>query len=492
MDLKAYRRLLHFHWVAILVLTLMGAAVGAAVAQSRPPVYAAKVQMLVTVSAQGEDSSQAYQGALLAQQRAKSYTTLLTGQSVLRQLTDQLGLNYSVEHMKSHVTASNPTDTAVIDVTVEDGSARQAKKIAEGLGPAFSRIVTSAENAGQAGDGQAPVINVRTLDPVQLLDGPVSPHKSFDIVLGLVGGLFLGLVWAVAREVTDLRIRDVQDLEKTEHVDVLGVLPRGGRKRDKEFVDGLPGPAARAQAYRWLALTIEVAGRVPGPRAYVVTSSAREDEATAVAAGLAIALAESGTRTIVVDTRRSRGGLADLVGVSSPWGLEDVLRGRASLDGALRAWRDDMPLQVLAGSGAEPGSGVAPLRQAQVAELCRRLMGRAEAVVFVAPAVLTRSDATVVARAVGQVILVAEAKATRAPDLVQSVQRLRSVGVTVLGAVLSGERGRRSRPYVPVVPTADHPDGHDVPGEGHDRSRMAEWSSGNGAGPGRAAKAEPR
>lgn len=492
MDLKAYRRLLRFHWVAIVVLTLLGAAVGAAVAQAQAPVYAAKAQMLVTVSAQGEDSSQAYQGALLSQQRAKSYTTLLTGQSVLTRLTDQLGLPYSVEHMKSHITATNPPDTAVIDVTVKDRSAQQAQKIAQALGPAFSRIVSSAENSGKQGDGQAPVINVRTLDPVQLLDGPVSPHKSFDIVLGLALGLFLGLVWAVAREITDTRIRDVRDLEQATDVDVLGVLPRGGRNRDREFRGGLPGPPVRAQAYRWLALTTEIAGRGPTPRALVVTSPVRADEANAVAAGLAIALAEGGTRTIAVDVQGPRARLADLLGLPSPWGPADVLDGRVSLDEALVEWREDVPLRVLAGSGTEPGSGAAPLRQAEIAELRGRLTARAEAVVFVAPPVLTQSEATVVARAVGQVVLVAEARATRAPDFVQSVQRLRSVGVSVLGSVLSNERGRRGRPYVPAVSPAARLNGRDVRREDHGRSHTAEWSPGNGAGPRRASKAQPR
>jgi capsular polysaccharide biosynthesis protein/Mrp family chromosome partitioning ATPase len=491
MDLKAYRRLLRFHWVAILLLTLLGAAAGAAVAQFQPPVYAAKAQMLVTVSAPGEDSSQAYQGALLSQQRAKSYTTLLTGQSVLRQLTDQLGLPYSVEHMKSHITANNPTDTAVIDVTVKDRSPRQAQEIAEALGPAFSRIVSSAENSVQ-GKEQAPVINVRTLDPVQLLDDPVSPHESFDIVLGLVAGLFLGLVWAVVREVTDTRIRDVQDLEQGTDAVVLGVLPRGRRNRDQEFRAGLPGPPARAQAYRWLALTTETADRRTGPRAYVVTSPVGGDAAVAVAAGLAIALAESGTRTIAVDAQRSRAQLTDLVGVSSPWGLADVLHGRVSLDEALRTWRDDVPLRILAGSGPEPGAGAAPLRQVDVAELCTRLMGRAEVVIFVAPPVLTQSDATALARAVGQVILVSEAMATRVPDLVQSMQRLRSVGVKVLGTVLSGERGPSGRPYVPTISPPARMDGRDVRREDHGRSHTAAWSPGNGAGPRRASKVEPR
>lgn len=105
---------------------------------------------------------------------------------------------------------------------------------------------------------------------------------------------------------------------------------------------------------------------------------------------------------------------------------------------------------------------------------------------------LTRSDATTVARAVGQVILVTEAMATRMPDLVQCVQRLRSVGVKILGTVLSGERGRRSRPYVSAVSAPTRLDGRQVRREDHGRSHTAEWSPGNGAGPRGASKAEPR
>lgn len=483
MDLNAYIRLLRFHWVAILLVALAGAAVGAVVAQTQSPVYEARAQMLVTVAAPGEDSSQAYQGALLAQQRATSYTTLLTSQSVLRQLSEQLGLPYSVEHMKSHITATNPADTAVIDVTVKDRSAGQARQIAQALGPAFSKVVTSVENPGQAGGGRTPVISVRTLNPVQLMEHPVSPHKGFDVMLGLTTGLVLGLAWAVVREVTDTRIRDLHDLRHGTDVDVLGVLPHGRRRGDTDFRSGLPASTAEAQAYRWLALTTELSARSPGPRALVLTSAAREDGVTAVAVGLAIALAEGGTRTVLVDAQGRSARAADLLGLTSPWDLTDVVNARVPVDEALTAWRADMPLRVLARSGAEKGRDPAPLRQAEVGELCRRLMERADVVLLVAPPVLNRSDATVMSRAVGQAMLVAEARTTRLPDLDQSLQRLRSVGVTVLGAVLNGERGRRGVPYVPPVPPAPHADGHDVRHQNRGRSHTAAWSAGTNGVP---------
>jgi Mrp family chromosome partitioning ATPase len=168
------------------------------------------------------------------------------------------------------------------------------------------------------------------------------------------------------------------------------------------------------------------------------------------------------------------------------------LNGRVSVDEALRTWRDDVPLHVLAGSGTDPDSGAAPLRQADVAELCKQLVRRADVVIFVAPPVLADSDATSVARAVGRAIPVAQARATRLPDFIQSILRLRSLGVTVLGAVLSGERGRRSRPYVPVVSPPARVDGHDVRREYQGRSHTAAWSSGRGTVPRLEREGEPR
>jgi capsular polysaccharide biosynthesis protein/Mrp family chromosome partitioning ATPase len=479
MDLKAYLRLLRFHWVAIVLLVISGGAAGFAVAQIQPPTYAAKAQMFVTVSADRQTSSEAYQGALLAQQRARSYATLLTSQAVLRQLRDQLGLPYTVGDMKQHISATNPTDTAVIDVTTKDHSARRALQIANGVAPVAANVVANVENPPQPGvtaTDRTPAIGIKALERAELLEHPVSPHKAFDIVLGLVVGLVLGVGWAVSRELSVGRIRDPQDLTQAADVDILGALPRTD-KSGRGFRPGGRRSAAEIEAYRWLALNLEATAPGRGPRAYVLATPTHQGGTPAVAAGLAVAVAESGTRVIVADAGESGTEMSNVLGLSSAWSLRDVLSGRVSVGEALVSWRDDVSLTVLSGGSATPAAQAPPLRQPDIARLCEELALHADVVILVGPPVLAGSEATILARATGRIVLLVEAKYTPGPDLASAAQRLRSLDVTVLGAVLSGAKERYDGPYVPTAsPHSTRLDGHDFRGSAGARSQTAAWS----------------
>lgn len=478
MDLKAYFRLLRFHWVAIVLLVISGGAAGIAVTQIQPPTYAAKVQMFVTVSADRQTSSEAYQGALLAQQRARSYATLLTNQAVLRQLRDQLGLPYTVGDMKQHISATNPTDTAVIDVTTKDHSAARALRIANGVASVSSNVVAAVENPAQPGtpgSDRTPAIGITQVNRAELLDHPVSPHKAFDIVLGVLVGLVLGVGWAVSRELSVGRIRDPQDLTQAAGVDILGALPRVDRS-GRGFRPGGRRSAAEIEAYRWLALNLEATTAGREPRAYVLTTPTHKGGTAAVGAGLAVAVAESGTRVIVVDASASGTDVAGLFGLDSAWSLRDVLSNRVSVGKALVPWRDEVPLMVLSGGSPPPASQAAPLRQPDIARLCEELALHADVVILLGPPVLAGSETTILARATGQVILLVEAKSTRGSDLASSAQRLRSLGVTVLGSVLSGAKGRYDGPYVPTNPPSTRLDGHDLRGDSGARPQTAAWS----------------
>lgn len=446
MDLKAYLRLIRFHWVAIVVLMLLGGAVGATVAELQAPVYAAKVQLLVTGSTSGQDSGNGYEGALLAQTRAKSYTTLLTSESVLRHLKADLNLPYSTETLRDHISASNPSDTAVIDVTVKDTSRSRAVRIAAAMGPVFSTAVASAQGPAQPGSASA----VRALDGADVLDHPVAPHKALDVTLGLVTGLVLGMAWAIVRELGDRPIRDAVDLTEATDIGLLGEVLHSGARRDDGLGADAAGPGVSdPDAYRWLALSMEEAnpGAGPSTRVFATPGPQRdEDTATAVAAGLGAALAETGARVIVVDAGTAGDRVSRFFRLGAPWwNLRDVLEQRVSLGNALRSVREDLPLVVLSGSSGSESAGLAPLRTAAVTELARELERRADVMIFAAPPILNRSDATVLARAVGRAVIVVEAKVTRGRALAEATQRLRSLGVSVEGAVLSLPGGRRQR-----------------------------------------------
>jgi len=437
MDLRAYFRMFLRHWVAIVLLAALGAAGGAAFAWLKDPSYAAKTEMIVTVGNPGSDLAQAYQGALLAEERAQSYSTLITSEQVLEALIDELGLPYSVDTLRSQISASNPASTAIIKVTVEDGSAQRATEIAKSIGPVFTDVVVATDGTDNAtgAAGSHPEVGVEALQPERAPAQLVPQHRALDVVLGLVVGLVLGIGWSAFREITDRRVHDAEDVAKASDIPVLGVVPGAGERREKA-----PLPDARhslpvVEDYRLAAVSLRSAGT---GGVYAVTAPRDGGEVATTAAGLAIAVAQGGDSVILVDADLHSTRLAVALGLSGATGIKDVLNGRVPLDRALRQWRRDLPLRVLADSRPDDGTRDAVVLQERALDALYEELGRrADVVILAAPPVLTRADAAVVARVAGQALIVIRAKATRGDELDASVVSLRAHGVTVVGAVLS-------------------------------------------------------
>ncbi|HEV8556374.1 MAG TPA: Wzz/FepE/Etk N-terminal domain-containing protein [Actinophytocola sp.] len=455
MDARSYLRLLRRRRLIILLFVVLGTFGGAAMAQAVPPSFAASTQIYISAADPGADFGQAYQGSLLSQQRAKSYVGIVTGNHVLGIVIDDLRLPYTVAFLQTEVTAVNPADTAIIDITVQDRSAQRAKDIADHLGPVLATFVTALETPDQTSAttprGQFPV--VRVSEPAKLEARQVSRSLSFDVVLGLVIGLTIGLGLAVVREITDRRVHDAEDIVRMSGLGVLAVLPAEQPDRTTAVVE----------AYRRLAINAEL---VDAPlRSLLVTAPTSEAGVSAVAEGLAAALGDAGERVILVDASPGPPRPARSAEASRKPGLMDVLEGRVPLDLALHR-RGELPMAVLGYGIAYPSE---ILRKNSLTALLDLLSQRADVVIFAGPPLLTRSDAVVLARVAGRTLLVADAKITRGDELAESARYLTTTGVTVLGAVLreaASWRGRRVSTAAtgrPVGPDHDHGETEEIP-----------------------------
>ncbi|MHC3467684.1 Wzz/FepE/Etk N-terminal domain-containing protein [Streptomyces sp. 7R007] len=434
MDVRAYLRLLRRHRALVLLLTLLGVAAGAAIAWLKPPVYAAKTQLVVASANPGRNATDAYQGSLLATQSAQSYTRLLNSSTVARGLIAQLDLPYTADRLRHEISAVNPAGTSVIAVTVEDHSKQRARTIAAAVGPLFANLV-------KPGD-----VTVTVLDPAEPVPGIVSPNRTLYVTSGAVLGLALGLGAAVLREITDSRIRDEADLRAVSGAPLLAVLPRPvADTRPTDLLEGRH-PRARA-AFRRLGVDLGPGTSDPSSRMYALTSPAGGDAPARLAAALAVTLARGGDRVVVVDADVRHGRLAADLGLVSDGNLTDVLAGRVALDQALEPVRPGLPLLALAGRPNGPELDEVPLRHDRLAVLCERLADRHGVVLFVAPPVLTEADAVVLARVLPRTILVVEAKSTRGEEVTEAERCLEAAGATVVGTVLSG--GETRRPWAP-------------------------------------------
>ena len=189
-------------------------------------------------------------------------------------------------------------------------------------------------------------------------------------------------------------------------------------------------------AMRELATRALAAGAA-GVTAVGVTAAQHGEGTTSVARSLAVCLAASfGKRVVLVEANQRTPSLRRVFSLADGPGLEDVVSRRASLGGALHMGGEHRQVLVLPAALREG----AVIEAAALKEVLTALLGHADAVVVDLAPVLPYRDTGLICGALDGVGLVVRSEAATVEDGKLAVAGLREAGVSVLGAVLNRER----------------------------------------------------
>jgi len=201
-----------------------------------------------------------------------------------------------------------------------------------------------------------------------------------------------------------------------------------------------------AEAYRTLRTNLLFSSVDDPVRAVIVTSPAPEEGKSTALANLAVTMAQSGRRTIIVDADLRRPTQHEIWGVASEPGLTTMMLEDL----------DELPLVDvgvenlrLLPSGPLPPTPADLVGSARMDAVIARLQEQADFLLFDAPPVIAVSDAAVLASKLDGVLLVVRAGSTRRDDAEQAKQILERLGVRIVGAVLTNAElnQRRGRYY---------------------------------------------
>ncbi|MDA0242561.1 MAG: CpsD/CapB family tyrosine-protein kinase [Chloroflexi bacterium] len=189
-----------------------------------------------------------------------------------------------------------------------------------------------------------------------------------------------------------------------------------------------------SEAYRTLRTNLSFYSLDNSLHTLVVTSPAPEEGAAETAANLAVTMAQSGKRTILVECDLRRPSLHTLFNLSAEPGLTNTLLGQ----------QENVPLQqtavenlVLLTSGAQPPNPADLLGSRRMDGLIEQLRQQADIVIFHAPPVAAVTDATVLGSKVDGVLLVIQAGKTRRDHAQKAKEILAKANVRLIGATLT-------------------------------------------------------
>lgn len=306
-------------------------------------------------------------------------------------------------------------------------------------------------------------------------------HLLATALMAAIAGVILTLTLVLVFEYFDDTIRAVGDLTYTTSLPVLATIAKykrlQGFGRERFVVHALPD-SRTAESYRLLSSKLllsrfqkEIEGSSGATEStlhsVVISGTQANENVGEIAANLAVLLAQTGHRVILVDAFLHRPSIHRLFGIPEQRGLADILLMRnlapksviqqlrnstATGEGAEQTrsamiqstlhetaalvsveWAPG--LQILP-SGAQPTNPFELLVSPHMDDLVKSLEKQADLVIIAASPLLSSADSLILASRADGVVIVARSGKTRRDTLKEIVNALHSLQANILGTIL--------------------------------------------------------
>ena len=426
MQIHELLAILKARWRIIVATVLAVVAVAAIITLQTPATYEAHTR--VYLSAQGDQGS-----VNMYQMPAAELDTILeVAQSpvVLTPVQEELGLEPG---QILGVSAAAETGTPLIDINVSARTPEAAASVATAVADKLAEVSPEFSQMLAASGGQ---VQAQTIVAASVPGSPSSPDVPRNLALALLAGLFLGIGFALLRHNLDTRVRTAKDLADMSGHPVLATIPlrKGGSAQEQVFMETDPF-SPHAEAIRRLRTNLMFVDVTTRKHSFLVTSPMPSEGKTTTAVNLALAMADAGTKVVLVDADLRNPSVAKTMGLEGSVGLTTVLLGRATLDDLLIRWGES-DLYVLP-AGEIPPNPSELLGSEAMQDLFAELRERFDFVLVDTPPVLPVTDATIVDKLTGGSLMVVAANRTRKRHVAEALRTFEMSGATVAGTALN-------------------------------------------------------
>src|SRR5215217_8497239 len=417
--------------MSVLIVALTILAVASLVTLLMPKKYTATTQLYFSVTA--DSVAELAQGSTFAEAQMSSYAQVATSPKVLDAVIREMSLSTTAKELAESVVVRVRPKTVVLDIAATDHDPRRAAQIANAVGAVLANV--AEDLAPDRADGSE-AVRVTTVESAQIPDEPSSPNLIRNLALGLTLGLFLGFGLAVLRHVLDTKVNSEEDVRRLTKIPILGAVPVDVEVPKHPVILRSEPNSVSSESVRRLRTNLQFVDVVVNRAKSVVISSSIGDEGkSTIAINLAVALADTGARVMLVDADLRRPSIAQYLGIEGNVGLTTVLIGRADVQDVVQPFGAGT-LDVLP-TGQIPPNPSELLGSPAMAGLLDRLTATYDMVLLDSPPLLPVTDAAVLSKLAGGVLLVVGADRLHRAQLQETLVSLETAGADLFGIVLN-------------------------------------------------------
>ncbi len=284
--------------------------------------------------------------------------------------------------------------------------------------------------------------NLRIIDRAEY-GYKVSPDSWRNMKMAAVIGLMLGLGLAFLFEYLDNTFKSPEEVEQFLKIPLLGVVlahtVKGRRAKDvdkKEELISLKEPRSSvSESYRGIRTRILFSIAETQPKIILMASATEQEGKTLTSANLAVIMAKTGSRVLLMDCDMRKPRLNRIFGVDREKGVSNVLVGDCSFADAVQ--ETEITNLHLIPCGHIPPNPSELLGSRAMRELLTTLSNDYDRILIDSSPVSAVTDAVVLSKIVDGVVLVVQANRTEREVVRRSVDQLVAVNAQMLGVILN-------------------------------------------------------
>ncbi len=287
---------------------------------------------------------------------------------------------------------------------------------------------------------------ISVVEQPQVPLAPVGTGTTTTVLVAAAIGAMLAIGAAFLLEYLDDTVKSGEDVRQITQLAALGGVPNISGENLTDKLIALRQPRSPiAEAYRMVRTNLRFSNIDSPLRTIMVTSPNPAEGKSLTTANLAVVLAQSGQRVILVDADLRRPTQHHIFDLDGQVGLTTILPNPALH--VSDVWQDT-PIENLKviTSGPVPPNPADMLGSKRMGQLIEELRTKAEIVLFDTPPVTAVADVSILVGRLDGVLLVVRCGQTRRASLQQSKEILSTAGAHLLGVVLN-QLPKRERDY---------------------------------------------
>ncbi len=444
-DVRKYIGIFISYWWLIVLMPALGAVLGYYVSRNQDPVYEATGTILVQY--RGSSLSLGLSDFGQSEQLASTYQRLITATPFLDQVSlfgasvsastesSPPAIRVSVRHPERFVAASTAQTVAesFIDYAVE----RRLTEIARMQSAAAAQGITNVQDVVAA--QFAAVDSLSLLEPVTTPTRPVVPRTARNIQIGVLLGVVLAGFLSLVLESLRDTVRFPDQLDRRFGATGLGTIFKwsSNEAADDELILLSAPTSGFAESIRQLRANFQFAVASHGGNVVLITSPGPGEGKSTMISNLAVAMAQTGMRVILVDGDLRRPSLHKVMNIPRRGpGVSNVLSDpNITLSDAICKTNVEGVDVLPAGSG--PPNPAELLGSPKMVESLSQLRADYDFVFVDSPPLLVVSDGSVLASQADMAVVVVEGNRTRSSDLRSTLDILGVTQVHVAGVIVN-------------------------------------------------------